>query len=316
MVHPATQREVKAALVALDVPLDVPLDIGMVFPPKPGADRGVGIWTNRDLHADDIFAILPRAASANTRGGNIFMRLGPSSRDGHPGIVMLDDVDATAVEQLSRDGFEPTLVVQTSPGNYQVWVRLIDEGTVDYGILTQVVRHLARVYGGDERAVSPRQPGRLPGFTNRKPKHQLGDGKFPFVKLTDACPGRVASNGAELIHWLSELDTAGAAAGAAPQTPHSASVVSTNLTSEIVEELATIYQAQMARISREVAERRRPADAGSASEVDFAFARAALASGIDKRHITDWLRRTRTEKDEAYSERTVSTASSWRFVLK
>lgn len=300
MVHPATQRVVRAAIVALHAALDV----GLVFPPKSGEDRGYGIWTNRDLGLEEILAMLPRAAAANFRGGNVYMRLGPSSRDGHPGIVMLDDVDATAVEQLSRDGFEPCLVVQTSPGNYQVWVRLIAEGTVDYGILTQVVRHLARVYGGDERAVSPRQPGRLPGFTNRKPKHQLGDGKFPFVKLTDACPGRVASNGAELIHWLSELDTAGAA------------VVPTNLTSEIVEELATIYQAQMARISQEVAERRRPADAGSTSEVDFAFARAALASGIEKRHITNWLRRTRTEKDEAYSERTVSIASSWRFVPK
>lgn len=312
MVHPATQRVVRAAIVALHAALDV----GLVFPPKFGEDRGYGIWTNRDLGLEEILAMLPRAAAANFRGGNVYMRLGPSSRNGHPGIVMLDDVDATAVEQLSRDGFEPTLVVQTSSGNYQAWVRLITEGTVDYGIVTQVVRHLARAYGGDERAVSPRQPGRLPGFTNRKPKHQLGDGKFPFVRLTDACPGRVASNGAEFIHWLSELNTAGAAAGAAAQTPHSAAVLSANLTSEIVKELATIYQAQMARISREVAERRRPADAGSASEVDFAFARAALASGIEKRHITDWLRRTRTEKDEAYSERTVSTASSWRFVPK
>lgn len=312
MVHPATQRVVKATLVALDVPLD----IGMVFPPKPGADRGVGIWTNRDLHADDILAILPRAASANTRGGNIFMRLGPFSRDAHPGIVMLDDLTAGAVEQLSRDGFDPCLVIETSPGNYQAWIRLIAHGVIDYNVVTQVVRHLAHVYGGDGRAVSPRQPGRLPGFTNRKAKHQLADGKFPFVKLTEACPGRVASEGVELIQRISRYDTAGAAAGAAPETPRSAAVRSTEPAMEALCQLQTIHLEQRNRILREMADGRRPPNAASASEIDFAVAKAALAAGIEKHDIAHWLKLTRAQKDETYPERTVHAASSWPFTLK
>ncbi|QYO76543.1 DNA-primase RepB domain-containing protein [Devosia salina] len=312
MVHPATQRVVKATIVALNASLD----IGMVFPPKPGADRSVGIWTNRDLHADEILAMVPRLASANTRGGNIFMRVGPFSRDAHPGMVMLDDLTIDAVEQLSRDGFEPCLVIETSPANFQAWVKLIANGAVDYGLLTQVVRRLANDYGGDERAVSPRQPGRLPGFTNRKAKHRLEDGKFPFVKLTEARPGCVASKGVELIHQVSRFDTAGAAAGAAPKPPRSAAVRSTEPTLEVTNKLQAIHLAQKNRILREVADGRRSPNAASASEVDFAVAKMALAAGIDKDDIAHWLRCTRAQKDETYPERTIHAASSWPFNLK
>jgi hypothetical protein len=312
MVHPATQRVVRAAIAALDVPLD----IGMVFPPRHGADRGYGVWTNRDLHADEILAMVPRLASANTRGGNIFMRCGPSSRDEHPGIFMLDDLTIDAVEQLSRDGFEPCLVVETSPANFQAWVKLIANGAVDYGIVTQVVRHLANVYGGDERAVSPRQPGRLPGFTNRKSKHQLADGRFPFVKLTEARPGRIASKGVELIQQVSKYDTGGAAAGAAPKTPRSAAAKFTGSALEIASKLDEIHLAQKNRILREVAEGRRRPNAASASEIDFAAAQAALVAGIREHDIAYWLKLTRAEKDETYPQRTVYAASSWPFTLK
>lgn len=312
MVHPATQRVAKAAIAALDTPLD----IGFVFPPKSGEDRGHGLWTNRDLGRDDILAMLPRAAAANADGGNVFMRLGPSSRDAHPGIVMLDDLTVDGVEQLSRDGFEPCLITETSPGNCQAWIRLIDEGTLNYGVVAQAVRHLAQVYGGDERAVSPRQPGRLPGFTNRKPKHQLVDGKFPFVKLTAASPGRVASKGADLVHWIVGRDTARAAAGAAPQTPRFAAIMVTNTVQDISDTLDSIYHGQKARILHEVAEGRRPVAAASESEIDFAVTRVALAAGIHKSDIVDWIGRHRAEKDEAYAERTLHAAAAWGARIK
>lgn len=307
MVHPATQRVARAAIVALNAPLD----IGMVFPPKPGEDRGYGVWTNRDLGLDEILSMLPRASAANARGGAIYMRLGPSSRNAHPGIVMLDDLTGAAVGQLSRDGVEPCLVVQTSLGNYQAWVRLIAEGTVDYGVVTQVVRHLAQVYGGDERAVSPRQPGRLPGFVNGKAKHRLADGRFPFVRLTEACPGRVASSGADLIHRVSSCDTGRAARGALPETPRDAASAETLPRKGIVAWLDAAYQQHLARIEREVAEGRRSTAAASQSEVDFATARAAIAAGLDLDTVVNWLAVQRPEKARDYAERTVDAAISW-----
>jgi hypothetical protein len=215
MVHPATQRAVRTAIAALGVPLD----IGFVFPPKPGEDRGYGQWTNQNLGPAQILAMLPQAAATNARGGNIYMRLGPRVKDSHPGIVMLDDLSVDAVEQLSRDGLQPCLVVETSPWNFQSWIRLTDGGSVPYATMGTVAKHLAKAYGGDERAVSPRQPGRVPGFTNRKPRHRQDNGQFPFVKLASAARNCFASSGLALLDRISGPGTAGATAGAALETP-------------------------------------------------------------------------------------------------
>jgi hypothetical protein len=308
MVHPATQRAVRSAINALGVPLD----IGFVFPPRPGEDRGYGQWTNLDLGPSEIMALLPRAAAANTRGGNIYMRLGPSVKDSHPGIVMIDDLTVDAVEQLSRDGLEPCLVVETSAGNFQAWIRLIAAGSVPYVTMGIVCRHLARAYGGDERAVSPRQPGRLPGLTNRKPKHRQDDGRFPFVKLVHAEPGRVASSGSTLLDRLTQLGTGAAAAGAAPETPLVAAAMA-GLDREIVALLEVIHAEQRDRIMREVAAGRRPLHAASESEVDFAVAVAALRHGIAPEIISVWIGARRPEKGLGYPELTLQAAAGPKF---
>lgn len=75
----------------------------------------------------------------------------------------------------------------------------------------------------------------------------------------------------------------------------------------------TIYQAQKARIAREADSGRRPINAASASEIDFAVTRAALAAGIDERYIIKWIRSNRADKDETYPERTFQAAHFWRF---
>ena len=301
MVHPATQRAVRSAINALDAPLD----IGFVFPPKPGQDRGYGQWTNRDLGPSEMMALLPRAAAANARGGNIYMRLGPGVRDGHPGIVMIDDLAVGAVEQLRVDGFGPCLVVETSGGNFQAWIRLVAAGTVPYATMGLVARHLAGAYCGDERAVSPRQPGRVPGFTNRKPKHQQDDGRFPFVMLVHAEPGRVASSGNTLLDRLTPLGTGGAATGAAPETPRVAAAATANVNPEVAALLDVIHAEQRERLMREVASVRRPLHAASESEVDFAVATAALRGDIAPEQISAWIAARRPEKGLGYPERTL-----------
>jgi hypothetical protein len=309
MVHPATQRAVRSAINALGAPLD----IGFVFSPMPGEDRGYGQWTNRDLGPSEIMALLPRAAAANARGGNIYMRLGPSVKDCHPGIVMIDDLTVDAVEQLRMDGFEPCLVVETSAGNVQAWIRLIAAGSVPYATMGVVCRHLARAYGGDERAVSPRQPGRLPGLTNRKPKHRQDGGRFPFVKLVHAEPGRVASSGSILLDRLTPLGTGGAAAGAAPETPPVAAAGMTELYQEVMALLEVIHAEQRERITREVEAGRRPPHAASESEVDFAVAVAALRHGIAPEKISVWIGARRPEKGLGYPGRTLQAATTPRF---
>jgi hypothetical protein len=177
-----------------------------------------------------------------------------------------------------------------------------------YSIVGLVARHLARDYGADERAVSPRQPGRLPGFTNRKPKHQQDDGRFPFVKLVQAEPGRVASAGCALLTRLSTLDTAGAAAGAAPETPLIAAEWIADVNPVLMAELDSIFEEQKVRIQRELNAGRRPAHSASSSEVDFATARAALLAGFSAADIAAWLSARRHGKGSAYPVRTIIAA--------
>lgn len=291
--------------------LGVPLDLGFVFPPKPGELKGFGKWTNRDLTAAEIEAMLPTAAAANFRGGNVFMRLGPGCRDHHPGIILIDDLVDIAVEQLARDGLEPSLVVETSKENFQAWVRIHD-GTVPYEVVGAVARHLAETYGGDPRAVSPRQPGRLAGFTNRKLKHRRSDGSFPFVRLTHMDKGRVASRGSNLIEKALEVDTARAARGAPPETPQFAASTEARHNAEITAWLNDNYEQQVARLRRETARGIRSAAANSNSEADFAVARAALAEGIDRLLVINWIALHRQDKGWEYASRTVEAARRWQ----
>lgn len=302
MLHTATTRAVSTAVRALAVPLD----IGFVFPPPEGQDRGFGQWTNRNLSPGEIMAMLPKAASANSRGGNIYMRLSPSAKTAHPGVVLLDDLSAQAMEQLERDGLHPCLAVETSIGNFQCWIQLVESGTIDYSLVNLVARHLAATYLGDPRAVSPRQPGRLPGFTNRKPKHRLENGHFPFVRIAYARPGVVARAGSALVESLVS-DTGRAAAEATPEKPPMAATMMPEYPNDH-QALQAIHDQQLERILDQVERGSRPLAAASPSEVDFAFGLAAIGAGWPVMQITAFINAMRPTKSSAYAERTTLAA--------
>jgi len=72
-------------------------------------------------------------------------------------------------------------VVETSAGNFQAWLR---HATVFPKLLgTFAAQTLAARYGADPSAADWRRFGRLPGFTNCKPKYRKPAGLFPFVRL-------------------------------------------------------------------------------------------------------------------------------------
>ena len=120
------------------------------------------LWTNRDLAHNEITAMLPSTAAANA-GGNIYMRLGPGVRDNHPGIAMIDDLPESAIRQLSRDDLDPSRVVETSPGNYQAWIRLIGSGAIPYSTM-----------GLEWPDVSPRPMAAMSVLSLRGPNAALG----------------------------------------------------------------------------------------------------------------------------------------------
>ena len=112
----------------------------------------------------------------NVRGSHIYIR--PS---GEHRFTALDDLNEVSLAKLSADGFNPCAVVETSAGNFQAWLK--HSIVFPKLIGTFVAQTLAGRYDADPSAADWRRFGRLPGFTNCKPKYRKADGLFPFVRL-------------------------------------------------------------------------------------------------------------------------------------
>src|SRR3984885_1331737 len=86
---------------------------------------------------------------------------------------------------MKRAGFSPAVVVETSPRNYQAWLKHPE--SLNKELSTAAARALAEKFGGDRGAADWRHFGRLAGFTNRKAKYEDADtGLYPFVRLIEA----------------------------------------------------------------------------------------------------------------------------------
>lgn len=131
--------------------------------------------------------------SENANGAGVYIRAIDRR------VTLLDDVTPAAIEDLTSKGFAPAVSVETSPANFQAWIRLVPVDAPEPApeVATQAARSLTKSFGGDVGAVGAERFGRLPGFTNRKPKHERG-GRSPWVTLKVAAY-RVASAGQFLI---------------------------------------------------------------------------------------------------------------------
>ena len=120
----------------------------------------------------------------NAKGNDVYIR--PA---GEHGLVLVDDVTADKISSMAKDGFTSAATIETSPGNYQVWVKLSDK-PLSAKVRRIAAQGLAKHYGGDMNSADSRHYGRLAGFTNQKPKHTR-DGWQPYV-LAHECPGKAA----------------------------------------------------------------------------------------------------------------------------
>jgi hypothetical protein len=124
---------------------------------------------------DRLIARLPWLKAKNVQGWNINIR--PTGNH----LSMLDDLSKEQVASLETSGYQPCVVVETSPGNYQAW---LDHGRdLSDDEATEFSKILAKTLGADIAAAGRRHAGRLAGFTNRKPSRRLVSGLFPFVQL-------------------------------------------------------------------------------------------------------------------------------------
>ena len=161
-----TEISVRHMLTAIEAPL---YDVGVL------SNRGMLPGLD-GIPAEVVLARLSLLKNRNARGSHIYVR--PT---GEHRYTALDDLSETSLAKLTGDGFNPCAVVETSAGNFQTWLK---HAVVFPKLLgTFAAQTLATRYHADPSAADWRRFGRLPGFTNCKPKYKRPDGLFPFVRL-------------------------------------------------------------------------------------------------------------------------------------
>jgi hypothetical protein len=162
-----TEISVRHMLTAIEAPL---YDVGVL------SNRGMLPGLD-GIPAEAVLARLSLLKNRNARGSHIYIRPAGQHR-----YTALDDLSETSLALLTGDGFNPCAVVETSAGNFQAWLK---HSVVFPKLLgTFAAQTLATRYHADPSAADWRRFGRLPGFTNCKPKYKRPDGLFPFVRLT------------------------------------------------------------------------------------------------------------------------------------
>jgi hypothetical protein len=126
----------------------------------------------------------------NSQGRNVYIR-----PKGEHNLSLVDDLSEAAVQRMKNEGFQPALIVETSPGNFQAW---LNHGRVLPKVeSTAVARSLAGRFGGDLGAADWRHFGRLSGLTNRKSKYQdSATGMYPFTESVQQARNRQLASAA------------------------------------------------------------------------------------------------------------------------
>ncbi len=140
----------------------------------------------------EVLRRVPWLKSENAKGKHVYVR-----PYGSTGLVLVDDISQDVIERMKREKVEPALSVETSPENYQVWVRLSQE-PISEALSTMSAKILAKRYGGDIASADWKHFGRLSGMTNVKPEHIGRNGRYPFVKVSSRT-GKMATRAPEIL---------------------------------------------------------------------------------------------------------------------
>lgn len=148
--------------------------------PSPGYDLGVlserGMYRLEAVPHDRIMCMLDYLKRRNADGAHVYLR--PT---GESAYTLLDDLTPSTLSRLTVEGYGPAAVVETSPGNFQAWIRHGQPLAKELGTLA--ARVLAVQFGADTGAADWRRFGRAPGFANCKPQHRTEQGLYPIASL-------------------------------------------------------------------------------------------------------------------------------------
>jgi hypothetical protein len=244
-------------------------------------------WTATQLLAPDILRFL---RGHNREGCDVYFR--PHAASQNAGYLLLDFDDGPCpLAAMRAAGHTPCLVVETSPGHQQAWVR-VSAGSVQPAWATAVARWLARQYGADPASAEWRHLGRLAGFTNRKPARLQANGLPPWVRLVWQRSGALAAIGGALATTAPVSTGPAAVTGGEPRPSSS-------------------YQQCLDALGLQ---RRFPAPDWSIA--DYRVARLLLQQGWGAEQVADILRHgspgfpRRHAKPDDYLRRTVQSAAA------
>jgi hypothetical protein len=168
---------------------------------KPDARPGEAIMIPRVWDSVTLMRSIAWLRHQNRDGRNIYIR-----PKGEHNLSLVDDLSREAVGAMMRSGFQPALTVETSPGNFQAWVKHPERLSKEMG--TAAARALAEKFGGDRGAADWRHFGRLAGFTNRKEKYRNSQtGLHPYVRIVYASGETYPEAGDFLKQVRTELDS-------------------------------------------------------------------------------------------------------------
>ncbi len=120
---------------------------------------------------------IPYLKAENANGRHVLIKPDQSVE---PYYLLVDDLDGCLLgrqhkkAQIFKAG---RLVVETSPGNYQVWIHSSRPLGLDEK------RYWLQKMNSDPGADPNNRWGRCPGFRNRKQKHRTSSGLYPLAKL-------------------------------------------------------------------------------------------------------------------------------------
>jgi RepB DNA-primase from phage plasmid len=146
---------------------------------------GERLWTAAQLvHAATIRFLRAR----NCEGCDVYIQPYAGSQNAGYILVDLDRAEPTVMDDMRANGHDPCVVLQTSLGHLQAWIRL-STSPLEPAVATAAGKLLAHSYGGDVASTDWRHLGRLAGFTNQKPARRTPDRYAPWVKLVHARAG-------------------------------------------------------------------------------------------------------------------------------
>ena len=142
---------------------------------------GERLWTAEQLGSAATVRFL---RVRNREGCDVYVQ--PYAGDQNAGYILidLDGAQPSVISTMRAHGHDPCVVLQTSPGHLQAWIRL-SSAPLEPAVATAAGKQLAATYEGDPASTDWRHLGRLAGFTNQKPARRTLTGYAPWVKVLE-----------------------------------------------------------------------------------------------------------------------------------